>query len=345
MSAALPVHGLLGAAGTRGLLLSASRDPDAKVTFLVTASPRGAGQALVCKIPTTEAALAAVRREARILVDLRRMSLRGEVAATIPRYVSSSLPSALASGTEVLVSTQLPGTPMSRGYHQWRHTARPGPVVRDLDLALGWLGSLWTETADGSRPCVWGGQVAEDLAHRWDGSDLLDPALERLHAAHQQLAAHQSPRTTVHGDFWVGNVLVRDGVVSGVVDWEAGSVRGWPLRDAARLLLSYSLYLDRHTRPGRPVPGHRGLRRETDGSLGGITHALLGHGWYPDLVRNRLADCLRRLGMPAHLWYSVALVGLGEVAVGANHEDFGEAHLRHLAQMPHRPDRPTRGGR
>jgi hypothetical protein len=293
-------------------------------------------------VPTTRAALEAVRREARTLVDLRRMCLRGEVGATIPRYVSSSLPSARASATEVLVSTQLPGTPMSRGYHQWRHTARRGPVVRDFDLALGWLGSLWTETADGSAPCTWAGQVAEDLARRWDGSRLLDPVLERLHAAHDDLAAHTSPRTTVHGDFWCGNVLVREDAVSGVVDWEAGAVEGWPLRDAARFVLSYSLYLDRHTRAGRPVPGHRGLRRETDGTLGGITHALLGHGWYPDLVRSRLAECLRRLGMPAHLWYAVALTGLGEVAVSANQEEFAEAHLRHLAQLPLRPDRPTR---
>ena len=61
----------------------------------------------------------------------------------------------------------------------------------------------------------------------------------------------------MHGDFWFGNLLTRDGVVSGVVDWEHAAAQGSPLRDAVRFVLSYSLYLDRHTRPGRRVLGHR----------------------------------------------------------------------------------------
>ena len=90
----------------------------------------------------------------------------------------------------------------------------------------------------------------------------------------------------MHGDFWFGNLLVAGDAVTGVVDWENGGVTGCPLRDLARFPLSYSLYLDRHTRPGHRVLGHRGLRR--DGFGAGVRYALLGSGWLPDLVRGFL---------------------------------------------------------
>lgn len=348
MNASLPIHLALGDASTRGVLLAASRDPDSKMTFLVTAPTQHHSAGLVYKIPRTQTALAAVRREAQVLVDLRRMSL-GHLTCTIPRYVSSGPAVGVQSRraheapVEMLVSTQLPGRPMSNRYHQWRHTSRRGPVVADFDLALGWLESLWTETGTTPEPLTWAGEVAEELSRRWDGSPLLDTALERLRTTHASLVGERCPRATVHGDFWFGNVLVEDEAVSGVVDWEASEPRSWPLRDAARFLLSYSLYLDRHTRTGRPVPGHPGLRRESNG--GALAYGLLGHGWYPRLVRGRLARALRQLGMPTHLWYDVALTGIAEVAAKANHDEFGRDHLRLLASLPHRPPRPRRRAR
>jgi hypothetical protein len=346
MNARLPINGVLGDRSTRGVLLAASRDPDAKMTFLLTApTTRHTTAGLVCKIPTTETARCAVRREAQALVDLRRMSL-GHLAPTIPRYVSSGPtvggdpdralrhePSA-----EMLISTQLPGRPMSHGYHQWRHTSRRRAVVTDFDLALGWLESLWTETGTARAPLTWAGEVADELSRRWDGNDLLEAAVDRLRTAHAAMASQLCPRVTVHGDFWFGNVLLDNGAVSGVVDWEASEAGSWPLRDVARFVLSYSLYLDRHTRVGRPVPGHPGLRREGNGAA--LAYGLLGQGWYPSLVRERLARGLRQLGLPTHLWYDVALTGIGEIAANANEDEFGRDHLRLLVTLPHRPSRP-----
>jgi hypothetical protein len=240
----------------------------------------------------------------------------------------------------MLVSTQLPGRPMSQGYHQWRHTSRRGAVVADFDLALGWLESLWTETCTAPESLTWAAEVAEELSRRWDGSPLLGAALARLRTADSTMGAETCPRATVHGDFWFGNVLVEGGAVSGVVDWEASEARGWPLRDAARFVLSYSLYLDRHTSRGRTVPGHPGLRRGDNGAA--VTYGLLGDGWYSRLVRARLAHGLRRLGLPAHLWYDVALTGIAEVAAKANDDDFGRDHLRLLVTLPHHPPKPGR---
>ena len=347
MSTHLPDGGLRGT--TRGVLLAASRDPDAKMTYLLSSPNAPSGPELVCKIPTTPGARSAVRREAQTLVELRRMPL-GSLSGTIPRYVPASSLSPMTAGQvipgsppEMLVATQLHGRPMSRAYHQWRHTSRRSRVDADFDRALGWLASLWEATATPPEPLTWPGEVAEDLSRRWDGSELLESALDRVRAAEANMAGHLSPRATVHGDFWFGNILVDEASVSGVVDWESADLGGWPLRDVARFLLSYSLYIDRHARSGRPVPGHHGLRRGGNGDA--LPYSLLGCGWYPDLVRGRLALCLHQLDLPTHLWYDVALTGLAEIAATANQDAFGHDHLRVLASLPIRPSRPRRRAR
>ena len=321
--------GFLASPETRGLLLMMSRDPDATRTFLAT-TPAGQVSRPVCKIPTSATSERAVDHEARLLVALRRMQL-GPVAETIPRYVSTGV----VEGRQVLVSTSLPGAPMSVDYHRWRHTSRPAPVARDLEVALGWLAAFQESTVDGVRPLTWSAEVSAALSTRWEGDRALPLAAAHLAAAHAELGAQLSPVTAVHGDFWYGNVLVAEDRVTGVVDWEEGQLTGWPLRDVGRFLVSYSLYLDRHTSPGRSVAGHGGLRRV--GFAPGIAYALTGRGWYPRLVRSTLAGALQRLGLPAHLWYAVALTAVGEVAATANHADFARGHLELLASLPRRP--------
>ncbi len=135
----------------------------------------------------------------------------------------------------------------------------------------------------------------------------------------------------VHGDFWFGNLLLSGQAVSGVVDWECGTVAGEPLRDVARFALSYALYLDRHTRRGRRVAGHPALRAERWGD--GLRYALTGRGWFPDLMREFLRRNLSRLGAAPELWFDLAVAGVAEVAVTANHPEFAAAHLRLLRDV------------
>lgn len=318
----------------RGVLLSASKDQDAKLTFVATSGGGPCAQVAV-KVPTTRQASAAVEAEGRMLVALRRLPL-GRALATVPRYVESSS----RDGWTVLVSTALPGTPMSVAYHHWLHTARPQVVRRDLDRAAAWLRGFQEVTAGPAAPLTWAAVVADQLTGRWDGNPDLEAALERLAVAHEHLSPHTAITSAVHGDFWCGNILVRDDEVSGVIDWEAGSPSGCPLRDMARFALSYCLYLDRHTRVGHRVAGHPSLRRTGFGS--GVRYGLLGTAWLPVLVRRFLADGLGDLGLPRGLWYDVALAGLGEIAASANDEDFGEGHLSLLAGLPTRPRRVRR---
>lgn len=335
------VADLLAHPDARGVLLAASRDPDAKLTFVLTRPLEDRGRRgcspLAVKIPVTAHAGTAVEHEGRMLVELRRMRL-GDLARTVPRYVESMH----VDGRPVLVSTALAGTPMSVGYHQWLHTARHGCVRSDFRLALGWLAEFQSATAHESRPLTWVDEVAEALRGRWDGHPDLDAALARLASAQRQFAGRPVPRTAVHGDFWFGNVLVADGEVGGVVDWEAGATDGWPLRDLARFVLSYLLYLDRHTRQGRAVLGHRSLRRT--GFAPGVVYGLLGRGWMARVARSALVEGLSGLGLPAKWWYAVALTGIGEIAASANDDEFGAGHLELLAGLPMRPRR-YRGAR
>jgi Phosphotransferase enzyme family len=321
------VQDLLADPRSRGVLIAASKDPDAKLTFIVTPPCRdgrhgGALEPIAVKIPTTATAGAAVEHEGRMLVYLRRCHL-GPIARIVPRYVEM-----LHLGDRpVLVSTAMTGTPMSAAYHGWMHTARPRAVAADLALAADWLRRFQSATATGAAPLTWAAEVADAVAGRWDGHPALPAALERLTASDECMREVRVRRTAVHGDFWFGNVLVTGPDVTGVVDWEAGAPEGWPLRDLVRFALSYSLYLDRHTR----------LRR--NGFAPGIGYALLGRGWYPRQLRSFVAEGLDRAAVPSTLWYAAALTGIGEVAATANDDGFGGGHLELLAGLPLRARR------
>ncbi len=135
----------------------------------------------------------------------------------------------------------------------------------------------------------------------------------------------------MHGDFWPGNVLMSDGQVRGVIDWESSRPDGLLTRDLARFAIAYSLYLDRHTRPGRRVSGHAGLRAGEWGA--GLDYAFNGIGWYPDLVHQFMADGLRRLGVDPTCVADVVLAEIACIAAEADNPEFAKSHLRLLRRL------------
>ncbi len=314
---------IVGDPTVRLAVLGASRDPNGKVTVLVLPdAPRF--PRLAIKVPTTPAGAAAVARERHMLEALHGLN-SSVIETTVPFPVES----VTAAGFEAMVLTLLPGTPMTTLYHRWGHTRSKHRVARDLGAVAEWLTRLQQETADGSADVEMDDGVVERLTQRFGDEPDLAAVVARVEGACAALRRCRSPRTVVHGDLWCGNVLMRDGAVTGVVDWEEAALRGEPLRDLARFALTYALYLDRHTRPGARVTGHPGLSAGTWGC--GIDYLLTGNGWICDLLRAFLRLGMRRLGVPGELWREAVVAGVAEVAARADDEDFARAHLRVLS--------------
>lgn len=315
----VPLWELIDASGLRALVMGTSKDPNAKVTILLVSST-SRRPVLAAKAPTTDIAARAVEAEAAMLSGLRAIPAP-LLLETIPRLVDV----AELDGRPAVVMTALPGTPMTTSYLRWRHTASPHRVGADFAAVGAWLATLQRETAGEPVPVDMDGGAAQRLVARFADDQRLGADLDRLAAIHAALRRESVPRTVVHGDLWVGNVLLTAGRVSGVVDWEAAAVAGEPLRDVVRFPLMYALYLDRRTRAGRRVAGHPGLRASGWGA--GVEYALDGDGWFPDLFRDFLRSGLARLGASPALWRDAALAGIAEAAAFSDDQEFARLQL------------------
>jgi Phosphotransferase enzyme family len=318
----------IGEVGGRAACLALSRDPNAKLTILLF--PPGAERpAFVVKVPTSDVAARSVDRETARLSDLADCDL-GAVSGTVPRVVARLE----HHGRPVLVTTALPGRSMLAGYHSWRHTARRGAVAADFAAAGAWLSALHRFTT-GARRTEAMGSVAEAIRDRFGGRGGGAEDAACAEGLRQRLAGYPVPAGVVHGDFWPGNLLGRDGEVSGVIDWEMARLDGPVTSDLARFVIAYSLYLDRHTRPGRRVSGHQGLRAGPWGS--GVDYVMNGTGWYPGLARAFVREGLERLGMPGSCWRDVLLADLVAIAAEADHAEFAWNHLLVFRRLRGRP--------
>jgi Phosphotransferase enzyme family len=305
---------------TRTVVVAMSRDANPKATVMVftDGSP---SPLLALKVGLTEGACRSVDAEAKALRAL---------AAVDPTMVHHTAPRCLelrnAPLGTALVMTARAGVPMAIDYHRWRHSGQPERVGRDFARADRWLRQLALRIGPPAVPLRW----TDGIRARF-GSDVV---AECAAAATQSIETEFEDadlRAIVHGDFWCGNILQTAGVVSGVVDWEHAVVGGDPVRDRARFALSYSLYLDRHTRAGSPVHGHAGLRAGPWGA--GIRYALRGHGWYPELVAGFVGDGLVATGRSRELWREAMLTGLAEIAVRSDHDGFARQHLELLGEL------------
>ena len=312
----------IDSSGLRSIVIGTSKDPNAKVTVLLV-SPDTQAPVLAIKAPTTEAAARAVECERRMLVEL---------AATLPEELGSTVPRAVCTvdfeGRSGLVTTAVTGTPMTRAY--LRHD-REAVTRHHFATLARWLDSLQTATAGDMTPIDMDGGVASRIRWRFRDDPAVGSDLTRLAEINARLREHSVPRTVVHGDLWFGNLLLRRGRLTGVVDWEDADLRGEPVRDLICFAITYALYIDRGTRPGRRVRGFPGLRASGWGA--GIDFAINGTGWFPELFRDFVRDGLSRLGAPPELWRDAVLAGVAEVAARADDSGFAGAHLALFRQL------------
>lgn len=313
------------------VVLGASKDPNPKVTvaLLGRASAR---PSLVVKAPMTDAAEAAVTREKDLLESLR--SRFGQLTG-LPRV----LPSVDFRGRKAMVVSGLQGTPMFTSYHRRRHTTRSETVAADFSAVQEWLESFQRQTLGSRVPVSILSGIHERLEERFRDDQLLAPSVAILAELVARFDHHSVPQTAVHGDLWCGNVLIADRRVSGVVDWELGACQGDPLRDLVRFAITYALYLDRHTRPGKSVPRHSGLRAGGWGA--GVLYAVEGNGWFCELFRSFIRSGLVRLGAPNLDWRDVVQAGLLEIAVTADDHAFARHHLALFLELDASTRRPS----
>ena len=88
----------------------------------------------------------------------------------------------------------------------------------------------------------WGQQMAGSLQRRIEGSDDLLEALRMRAATIPDVSLEDRTAAVVHGDYRLDNLLITDGRVTAVLDWEMATL-GDPLTDLA-LLVVYSSMAD-----------------------------------------------------------------------------------------------------
>jgi hypothetical protein len=231
--------------------------------------------------------------------------------------VTTDMPEPLAieriGGRLVLFLSVVPGEPMTTRYYSSGHVSDPRLVDRDFVLAGSWLARFQAETraeddrSDGDGFDRFAGPIIDRYRREigWTAWErrLFDDVWRRA----KDLRDHRFPLVAVHGDYWMGNILVRDRGLSGVVDWERAHSTGLPFLDIYKFPTSYGFYLDRASPgTGGRVPGHPGRdefrvswRRFGDWqNLTGFAYAYFGHGWFPRLVQTYVLGHLDRLGVP-----------------------------------------------
>jgi Phosphotransferase enzyme family len=329
-----------------GMVVGIDRDPTAKVTIILFDDAGLPGA--VAKVARRMDEERAVRAEYDALVALGAASLP-TIAADVPQPLLLER----IAGRTTLVTTALPGSPLTVSYHQSGHVQDPALVAEDFRLAGSWLRRFQQETRSGAPiPMAeafeaWVRPVFERYRERVGWSVWEERLLDRLTVLAADLAGAMVPPVAVHGDFAPGNLLVEEGRVSGVVDWELGRRVGPPYPDLFKFAASYGSYLHRSAPPRKgSIPGHPGWAeaRRRWGSFDGWTNAVgflyafLGRGWFPDLVRGFLFEHLRRLGTPLSTCGLFLPAFLAEQAMALSNVDYRDGYRSLLSVLADQGD-------
>ena len=335
-----------------GLVLGIDRDPLAKVTLLLF-DRRGTACA-VAKVAREPGSEPALHREYEALARLGREPT--EVSRQVPRPLLLER----LGGRLVLATTALPGGPLSVDYYTPGHVSDPELVRRDFTMAGRWLAEFQQATVSGTVRL--GDELVErhvrpvlrrylDLADEPEGEER--EACELILAAAGRLPAGSAAVGPVHGDFAIGNLLVRRGRLCGVVDWEQSIPCGVLLTDVLKFAASYSCFLDRAAPPRHgSMPGHQGwadaARRWPPPSdwpnHTGFLYGFHGDGWYPELVRAFVAFHADRLGLPPEAVPVLLATFAAEQATVLRNPAYAEGYRQLFRVLAPAVRRAERGG-
>jgi aminoglycoside phosphotransferase len=300
----------------RLVVLDHSRDPDRRIIALLF--PSGSAEpSIAVKIATGHAAMVRLDIERERLLLLAGLQLAKEVCDTVPRLVE------LRADVPGVAMFAQPGVPMFVSFHRGRHIHDRAAVRADFTAAARWLAALQsTRAGEAARLDVDPSIFAAAEVQLAGAQEQLRTARLALLVLRRRLQGHRAVQTVVHGDFWAGNILIRDGRVSGVVDWERANPCGSPVRDLGRFAAAYSLCIDRQSQPARRAARHS--KSVAGPASSGGHYSIAGDGWYPQLVHEFLSAGLRRLGLPPTLGLDVLLVELAAIAAEATDRQFAQ---------------------
>ena len=339
----------LGSEPTSAALVGIDRDPMAKVTLLLFGA-RGelVAVAKVARHPRADQALEA---EHQALCGLANRPL-----AQLRDQVPTSVLLSKVCGKLTHVASAVAGGPMTRWYYTPGHVVDRRKVTRDFDAAGAWLAAFQQRTTSSARLDDGGYDryvrpIVDRYRQRVGWSPWEANAFIELEHEIRTLGVLRTPITATHGDYAIGNILLRDGDVTGIVDWERGQPAGLPMLDVLKFATSYSSYLDRAQPPRRDViRGHPGwtaaLRRwpqsPTWRNFTGFMYGFFGDGWYPDLVRQFVRNHATRLGHTPETTSVMLRIFLAEQATALDNAAYrgGYRSLLRTVQEAHRARSP-----
>lgn len=165
------------------------------------------------------------------------------MALDAPDDVRNRIPSLIAHGQEGLATwtleERLPGAHPSR---------LAGDLIADVAAFLTQLGRLPADGSARGRLTAAAETVAGECR-----DDVGEEVVRTASKALDDLA--DCAGCFVHGDFWIGNLLVEEDRLTGVIDWSAGGPDGLPMVDALHLHVS-EIRQDTHQSLGTAVAEH-----------------------------------------------------------------------------------------
>jgi hypothetical protein len=292
-----------------GVVIGIDADPAGKVTMLLLddhGRPRAVAK--VGRRPGSDARR--LTNEHAALIRVRRHRL-----ATIAESVPRPLLLGRVAGRLVLVTSAVPGAPLSVRYYRPGHVRSAARVGADFTAAARWLAAFQSDTGLTTISCeqAWHTYLAPllDRYRATVGWSNWEAALHaRMRRWAEDLGSEPVPVGAVHGDYCIGNVLLDGDAVVGVVDWELGREPAVALTDVFKFAASYGSFLDRSAPRRRGgIAGHPGwaaARARWAGhsawpNLAGFLYAFRGTGWFPEIVGDYLEANYRRMGCSAEI--------------------------------------------
>ncbi len=319
------------------------RSPAGKVTLAFF--DQAGDLAAVAKVARSATSEPALVREYEALSHLWALGV-----PSVRERVAEPLLLERVSGRLALVQAPLGGRPMTAAYYTPGHVTERGPVAEDFAQAAAWLLAFQRETATGPQVLDaalldrWVGQVIRGYREEVGWSATEEKLLSEVQTRAEGLIGFPLPTAAVHGDYWMGNLLVDASGLRGVIDWERGRDSGPCPLDVYKFPTSYAVYMDR-AYPGGVVPGHPGRERWRERwrrfgewpNLAGFGYAYWGEGWFPELVRGFIGGHLDALGIPEEANAVFFPLFLAEQALLPGHPRTRAGHralLRAYAEEP-----------